>query len=410
MTSLPESWGLKRIKKEFDVGDRMAKRAKKLQSEHGFMSVPESQTRSDCLTNEIQEIIVNFYATDTISRAMPGKNDCLSMKINGVKQKVQKRLLLCSLKEAYLVFKEENQAIKVGFSSFANLRPKNVVIPGASGTHSVCVCTYHQNVKLMIENSKMYTIQLGSQGKNSYKDFLRLTMCEPAQEKCWLGECDQCPGNNALKEKITEFFEEEDIEEIRFKQWITVDRTSLEENIKQVDEFVDSFLSQLEALKTHSFIASAQSSFFQETKKNLATGCVLIGGDFAENYHFIVQDAAQGFHWSNDQVTIHPFIVYYRDANGELVNLNVAIISDELVHDTKAVYVFQRKLIEHLKALCIPMDKIIYFSDGCAAQYKNRKNFINLVHHEQDFGMPADWHFFATSHGKGKLFYQSYGI
>ena len=35
------------------------------------------------------------------------------------------------------------------------------------------------------------------------------------------------------------------------------------------------------------------------------------------------------------------------------------------------------------------------------AQYKNTKNFINLCHHEDDFGMPTEWHFFATSHGKG---------
>ena len=44
--------------------------------------------------------------------------------------------------------------------------------------------------------------------------------------------------------------------------------------------------------------------------------------------------------------------------------------------------------------------KIIYVSDGCAAQYKNRKNFINLCYHMDDFGVPAEWHFFATSHGK----------
>ena len=31
---------------------------------------------------------------------------------------------------------------------------------------------------------------------------------------------------------------------------------------------------------------------------------------------------------------------------------------------------------------------------------KNRKNFINLCHHEDDFGVPAEWHFSATSHGK----------
>ncbi len=43
----------------------------------------------------------------------------------------------------------------------------------------------------------------------------------------------------------------------------------------------------------------------------------------------------------------------------------------------------------------------IYFSDGAASQYKNRKNFLNLAWHQHDFGIPAEWHFFATSHGKG---------
>jgi len=47
------------------------------------------------------------------------------------------------------------------------------------------------------------------------------------------------------------------------------------------------------------------------------------------------------------------------------------------------------------------LKKMYYFSDGVAAQYKNHKNFINLCHHAQDFGIPAEWHFFATSHGKG---------
>ena len=44
------------------------------------------------------------------------------------------------------------------------------------------------------------------------------------------------------------------------------------------------------------------------------------------------------------------------------------------------------------------MDKI-YFSEGCAEQYKNHKN-LNLCHHQQDFNMDAEWIFFATSHGK----------
>ena len=46
------------------------------------------------------------------------------------------------------------------------------------------------------------------------------------------------------------------------------------------------------------------------------------------------------------------------------------------------------------------MDKILYFSDGSAAQYKNQKNFANL-YHKEDFWVQAEWHFYVTSHGKG---------
>ena len=46
------------------------------------------------------------------------------------------------------------------------------------------------------------------------------------------------------------------------------------------------------------------------------------------------------------------------------------------------------------------MDKIFYFFDGCAKQYNNHKNVINLCHHQQDFTMDVEWLFFGTSHGK----------
>ena len=43
-------------------------------------------------------------------------------------------------------FKERFPDRKIGFSKFAELRPKHCVLVGASGTHSVCVCTVHQDV------------------------------------------------------------------------------------------------------------------------------------------------------------------------------------------------------------------------------------------------------------------------
>jgi hypothetical protein len=44
---------------------------------------------------------------------------------------------------------------------------------------------------------------------------------------------------------------------------------------------------------------------------------------------------------------------------------------------------------------------IYYFFDGAALQYENRKNFFNLCCHKDDFGMDAEWNFFAMSNGKG---------
>lgn len=47
------------------------------------------------------------------------------------------------------------------------------------------------------------------------------------------------------------------------------------------------------------------------------------------------------------------------------------------------------------------VEKVYYFSDGAASQYKNRKTFVNLAIHMEDYKLPAEWHFFATAHGKG---------
>lgn len=70
-------------------------------------------------------------------------------------------------------------------------------------------------------------------------------------------------------------------------------------------------------------------------------------------------------------------------------------------HDTIAVHLFQSKIVLYIKQNLPKINKIIYFSDGASVQYKNRKNFINLSHHTQDFKIAAEWHFFPTSHEKG---------
>jgi hypothetical protein len=62
---------------------------------------------------------------------------------------VQKQLVLCNLKGAYIKFKETRPDIS--FSKSSELRPKWCVLAGAYGTHTTCVCTIHQNMKLMMQ-------------------------------------------------------------------------------------------------------------------------------------------------------------------------------------------------------------------------------------------------------------------
>jgi hypothetical protein len=50
----------------------------------------------------------------------------------------------------------------------------------------------------------------------------------------------------------------------------------------------------------YSFIAQLQSQILTHCKESLnGLGCVVLV-DFAENFSFMVQDAVQGCHWSND--------------------------------------------------------------------------------------------------------------
>ncbi|KAE8740407.1 hypothetical protein FOCC_FOCC014086 [Frankliniella occidentalis] len=328
---------------------------------------------------------------------MPGSKDYVSVIENGKRVHKQKRLVLCELKELHRLFKEETQ-IQISFSKFASLRPKHCVLAGAAGTQSVCVCKYHQNFKLLCDSSGF--VGFDGSGAETYKDVLASVLCDPPQDDCFLLKCSKCPGLNPLIKKLSDMFEENMIENVTYQQWTTVDRCSLETITQSSDVFIDTFSNQLKVLLPHHFIAKTQSKYLKQLKETLKEGEVVVILDFAQNYLCLIQDAIQSYYWKNDQVTLHPFVAYYIE-DGELKKLPLTFVSDYMKHDVQAVYAAQCKLIPFLKAR-VPNFKIVkYFSDGAASQYKNKFNIYNLSYHETDFGIQAEWHFFATSHGKG---------
>ena len=137
LTVLPKSWSVRKIAKEFEALIYMARQAKKLVLEKGILSSSNPKP-GKALPDRTQQLVLDVYLSDEISRMLPGRKDCVYvMTAEGKRVSRQKRLLLCNLKEEYHHFRSIHPDIRVGFSTFASLRPKECVLAGASGTHCI---------------------------------------------------------------------------------------------------------------------------------------------------------------------------------------------------------------------------------------------------------------------------------
>lgn len=402
LTISPPSWTAYKLQKEFNTTYKLASHAKKTQNMFGFGSHPTQKISGRKISENDISVVQNFYRSDDISRLMPGQNDCVSVRqTDGKKSKIQKRLVLCNLKEAYVEFKNMYPDLKVGFSKFAELRPRECILADAAGTHTVCVCKIHQNFKLMMDALKDISNQISIQ---TYEDVLREMTCEKFEHNCQLRKCNSCPGFEGISIELGKAFEVNNIKSLEFLQWTNTDRSSIETVNKDTHTFIEMLKADASVLLTHNFIAKSQNKFFKELKLQLKEGEFIVVGDFSENFTFLVQNAIQDYHWNSNQVTVHPFVVYRaeKDKNKSFTFESFVLISECNIHDTTAVYLFQKKMINWLvsKYNNDNVKKIYYFSDGAVSQYKNKYNFINLMYHFQDFNIKAEWHFFATSHGK----------
>ena len=126
---------------------------------------------------------------------MHGAKDFVSI---GRNIHMQKRLLLCNVNELHVKFKKEHPNIKICRSSFAALRPKWCINVDNTGSHNVCVCVYHQNVKLMIDACKFKVDQ------HSLTDMI---VCDRKNRDCMIHRCENCPGLEPLREYLLQEFD-----------------------------------------------------------------------------------------------------------------------------------------------------------------------------------------------------------
>ena len=385
LTLKPNSWSIEETMEFFEATSYQVRKALSLKKEKGILAKPKRNERQG-INQDTINIVKSFFESDEYSREMPGAKEYVSI---GYKIHKQKRLLLSNLSELYSAFKEKYPDLKIGFSKFCSLRPKWCKIIGSSGSHSVCVCTIHQNTVLACHALNL-----------NYKVLISKVVCNPESKICMIHRCPKCPGKDDLLQYLQRLQLSGD--QISFQQWVFTDRTTMISMIMEPFEFCEFVADKIDHLTSHSYIAKCQAKYLTHLKDNISktpNTCIVLA-DFAENYSMVIQDAVQGWHWTKQQCTIHPIVMYYSDEQGNSQVKSFAFFSDDLEHDTGFVYQLQKLLCEYLHENFGFLTQIEYFSDGCASQYKNYKNFFNLTFHQQDFGINATWNFFATSHGK----------
>lgn len=384
LTVSPPSWSERQVSNFFNVSRYAAKKAKHLRETEGIFAKPPPNAGRPIL-DSTKQLVFDFYCSPDVSRVMPGRRDTVSMG-GGVHE--QKRLLLGNLKELYLIFKEQNPSVKLGFSLFAALRPKFCVMAGSAGTHNVCLCTTHQNLKL-----KFHALKIDLK----VKELIPSVVCAQPTRECMLRICKNCPEEEEIISTLQSYVlrgwddtpgprmpEElesslKDIlqETVQYNEWTSVDRAEILTLQLTVKELLQTVARDLQKAIPHHFTAQEQGKFFKDTKENLQPDEALILMDFNMNYSCLLQDAIQNYHWSKKQATVHPVVIYYKE-NGILTHKSLCFLSDDLDHDSSLVQAIQDRTMQYLTENHPSIKKATYMTDGCGPQYKNFKSFIYM--------------------------------
>ena len=198
----------------------------------------------------------------------------------------------------------------MGFSKFCILRPKWCVLAGSSGTHSVCVCSTDQNAVLLFD---------AIDWEYTYKDQIKKVVCDPNNKVCMMRRCESCRGSGVLKKFLDDELSHLDMDsEFHYCQWQTTDRAALATLTTTFKESKKILIDSINNLTRHSYLAKAQARYVKSKKESLGATKVMVLGDFAENYQYLTQDEIQSFHWSKEYCTLHPLVIYYKDADGSI--------------------------------------------------------------------------------------------
>ena len=148
----------------------------------------------------------------------------------------------------------------MGRTTFAEIRPKHVVVK-SSTAHHVCVCIYHENVNLLLNGLSKHIN--GSQCSILHS-FTSVLVCDESNYDCMSSNCSTCSNyfnsyikNNAIDKSI----------QIRWHQWkhTNGDATKKEQQ-GSVEQFIEVLVSRVKTYLLHVYIKRQQRKNFRRVK------------------------------------------------------------------------------------------------------------------------------------------------
>jgi hypothetical protein len=257
---------------------------------------------------------VNVFCRDDASYQASDKRDYSSVRIDAIKQKLQKRYLFLSLSEAYQLYTDENPNIIISRSSFKDLRPPNVLYI-SSTPHKVRLCLYHENVSLLLKTLSEYVDGLKT---INLQPFVKLLVCDDGDEIRMSTGCDKCNGrfNDKVQQPI--------IDNKYVIEW-TLWTTSAESRAVKID-FTDNILecctvlhSKIKHFLMHGFIKRQQASYIETIKLNVTDKYCLLQVDYSDKFSVVQQNEIQSAHWTKKQLALFTAHVWYNQQTIQLL-------------------------------------------------------------------------------------------
>ena len=332
--------------------------------------------------NSLHNEVVAFLQRDDNSRMCPGKNDHCKADDSGTTR--QKKFLCDYLHNLHAKYVAENpEKRRVSLSSFKRLRQNQCphIKPVQFASRNLCLCQKHQNITLKLKAMK----SLGLAVNENPDEFIK-------------------SHNEA---EIDDLLDGLQAEQVQFEEWsrVKVDnrqKTKIIRVSKKREEFITCFKQRIGEFRQHVARVKQQFQALSECKKTLPAGECIVQMDFAENYVCVPLEEVQSGYWSQDGVTLHPIVVYYRDNNNELAHQSMVVVSDEKGHNSTTVVAILRKVIPRLQELVPQLSRVHYWTDSPTSQYRNKTMFSVVGEHAEIFeGIHAQWNYFEAGHGKG---------